>query len=114
MAKKHTVFEGGKRRKRYTGPRLGKNPEAKKRYRVYYYRMADTDEAAVMQDTSGSTNELAQAYRLAAGHVAASELLRGEYAKALVIDAWKGQFVRAYVKRDKQITIKEFTKVVDD
>lgn len=92
----------------YKGPKLGKNPEAKKRYRVYYYRMADTDEYAVQQDTSGSTNELAQAYRLAAGHCAASELLRGEYAKAIVIDAWKGRFLRVYTKREKQIHIKEY------
>lgn len=51
--------------KTYTGPRLPKNPEAKKRYRVYYYRLADTDEYAVMQDTSGSTDSLSP--RLQAG-----------------------------------------------
>ena len=96
------------KRKAYDGPRLGKNPEAKKRFRVYYYRLADTDEYAVCQDTSGATNELAQAFRLAAGHCAASELLRGEYAKALVIDAHKGRFVRVYTKRTSEITIKEY------
>lgn len=95
-------------RRRYSGPRLPRSPEAKKRFRVYYYRLADTDEAAVRQDTSGATNELSQAFRLAAGHCAASEMLRGEYAKAIVIDAHAGRFLRVYTKRTEQIEIREY------
>lgn len=95
-----------KKRKTYNGPRLPKNPGAAKQYRVYYYKLADTDEYAVKQDTSGATTELPQAYRLAAGHCAASELLPGEYAKAIVIDAWAGRFLRVYTKRETQIHIK--------
>jgi hypothetical protein len=98
-----------KQRKKYTGPRLPKNPESKKRYRVYYYRLADTDEYAVQQDTSGSTDSIAQAFRLAAGHCAAAEKLKGEYAKAIVIDAWVGRFIRVYTLKDgEMIRIKEY------
>lgn len=97
-----------RKRKQYTGPTLTKNKQAAKRYRVYYYRLADTDEYAVQQDTSGATNEKAQAYRLAAGHCAASELMKGEYAKAIVIDAWAGRFLRVYIKREGSIQIKEY------
>lgn len=95
--------------KTYSGPRLPKNPEAKRRYRVYYYRMADTDEYAVQQDTSGSTDNKSRAFGLAAGHCGAAELDRGEYAKAIVIDSWKGRFLRVYtLKPGQMIQIKEY------
>lgn len=88
--------------------RAFRNTNAVKQFAVYYYKLADTDEYAVKQDTSGSTTSLAQAFRLAAGHCAAAELLKGEYAKAIVIDRWKGHLVRVYTLRPgKQIEIKE-------
>lgn len=96
-------------RKKYTGPRLPKNPEAKKQYRVYYYKLADTDEYAVKQDTSGSTDSKSRAYGLAAGHCGAAELDKGEYAKAIVIDAWAGRFLRVYtLKPGEMIRIKKY------
>jgi hypothetical protein len=98
-----------KKRKRYSGPRLPKNPESAKQYRVYYYKLADTDEYAVKQDTSGATNEKARAFGLAAMHVATAEVNKGEYAKAIVIDAWAGRFIRVYtLKPGEMIRIKEY------
>lgn len=84
-----------------------RNKEAIRRYSVYYFKMADSDEHVIKQDTSGSTSTLAQAYRLAAGHCAASELLPKEYAKAMVIDRHRGKVVRIYTKREDKI---EFTE----
>lgn len=85
-----------------------RNTNAVKRYGIYYYRLADTDEYAVLQDSSGSTDVLPQAYRLAAGHCAAAELLRGEYAKAIVIDRHRGRLIRIYTLRPGQaIQIRE-------
>jgi hypothetical protein len=88
--------------------RLLKNTEAAKEFGVYYYRLASDDEYAVKQDTSGSTGSLPQAFRLAAGHCAAAELLPGEYAKAVVFNRWKGHLIRTYVLRPgEQIQIKD-------
>lgn len=85
-----------------------RNPDAKKEFGVYYYKLSDTDEYAVKQDAGGSTASLAQAFRLAAGHCAAAELLRGEYAKAIVFNRWKGQMIRVYTLRPGQaIQIRE-------
>lgn len=98
-----------KQRKKYTGPRLAKQRDSKKQYRVYYFKLAGTDVYNVIQDTSGATESKTRAFKLAAGHVAAAELDRGEYAKAIVIDAWAGRWLRVYtLYPGKMIHIKEF------
>jgi hypothetical protein len=86
-----------------------KNKDAAKEFGVYYYKLVDDDEYSVRQDTSGSTGSLAQAFRLAAGHCAAAELLRGEYAKAIVFNRWQGRLIRVYTLRPgEMIQIKEY------
>jgi hypothetical protein len=86
-----------------------KNTNAAKEFGVYYYRLASDDEYAVKQDTGGSRSSLPQAFRLAAGHCAAAELLRGEYAKAVVFNRWKGHLIRVYTLHPGHaIQIKEY------
>lgn len=85
------------------------NRDAAKEFGIYYYRMSDSDEYGVLQDSGGSTGDLARAFKLAAGHCAAAELLPGEYAKAVIFNRWKGHLIRSYVLRPGQaIEIKDY------
>lgn len=87
------------------------NTEAKKEFGVYYYKFIGDDEYAVKQDSGGSTASLARAFKLAAGHVAAAELDRDEYAKAIVFNRWKGHLLRTYtLYPGQQIKITEYER----
>lgn len=76
-------------------PNIDRKKPIKNRYAIYYYRIVGD---FTKQDTSGSTNSLERAYGHAAGHCARSELNKGEYAQALVIDHKRGCIVRSYKK----------------
>lgn len=64
-----------------------------RRWGVYYYRLIGS---FLQQDTSGATNDKAQAFGNAAAHVAKGELKKDEYAQALIIDRWRGKVIRSY------------------
>jgi hypothetical protein len=82
--------------------------KARKRYGTYYYHIVG--DFTVKQDTSGSTDELVNAFANAASHCARSELQEDEYAQAIVFDRHAGRPVRLYKRgAGGNIVTKDFT-----